>query len=182
MSTIFKNRVAFDLRIYSDCKKYIARHRRLAIFERLVKSVIADGIQPDNMDAHDKMFVPENIHEETFWKSCREMAKSDRRYLLSSIENGKKGGRPHKVDDIIQKSVENLTASKGKDLILIDNTFHVANHAIFKPYVQEMPTDVIESVENWLKDKKQGQKVRADFITTQFINFANRQNKPLFKK
>lgn len=94
MPTIFKNRVSFDLRIYGDCKKHIARHRRLSIFENLVESVIADGIAPNEMEQHDKMFQPENIHEETFWKSCREIAKTDRKFLINSIENGKKGGRP----------------------------------------------------------------------------------------
>lgn len=100
MPTIFKNRVSFDLRIYGDCKKHIARHRRLSIFENLVESVIADGISPNEMEEHDKMFQPENIHEETFWKSCREIAKTDRKYLINSIENGKKGGRPAQAKPI----------------------------------------------------------------------------------
>lgn len=108
MSTIFKNRVSFDLRIYGDCKKHIARHRRLAIFESLIESVIADGIQPENVEEHDKIFEPANIHEETFWKSCRDIAKADRKYLLSSIENGKKGGRPAHQKQIKPQELETV--------------------------------------------------------------------------
>lgn len=102
MAVIIKNRVSIDLRIYGDCKKHIARHRRLAIFESLIESVIADGIQPENVEEHDKIFEPANTHEKILWESCRKIAKSDRKYLLNSIENGKLGGRPKKTFDSVK--------------------------------------------------------------------------------
>ena len=65
--------------------------------------------------------------------------------------------------------------------ILIDSSFSCSKFDVFKTYINEMPSCVIQSVENWLKKQKNGQTVPVGFITKQFINFANRQNKPLFK-
>lgn len=82
------------------------------------------------------------------------------------------------------KVVSEMLSSIGKDntnSILIDSSFSCSKFDVFKTYINEMPLEVIQSVENWLKKQKNGQTVPVEFITKQFINFANRQNKPLFK-
>lgn len=82
------------------------------------------------------------------------------------------------------KVVSEMLSSIGKEntnSILIDSNFSCSKFDVFKTYINEMPLEVIQSVENWLKKQKNGQTVPVEFITKQFINFANRQNKPLFK-
>lgn len=84
--------------------------------------------------------------------------------------------KSNKVSEMLSSIGRNNSKS-----VLIDCNFNCSVFSEFQPYLKEMPTDVIKSVENWLKKEKNGQTVTIDFITRQFINFANRQNKPLFK-
>ena len=82
------------------------------------------------------------------------------------------------------KVVSEMLSSIGKDntnSILIDSNFSCSKFDVFKVYIQNMPAEIIKSVESWIKKEKNGQIVPVEFITKQFINFANRQNKPLFK-
>lgn len=83
-------------------------------------------------------------------------------------------------DKVISK-ILNSIGKENTNSILIDNSFSCSKFDVFKTYINEMPSCVIQSVENWLKKQKNGQTVPVGFITKQFINFANRQNKPLFK-
>ena len=86
--------------------------------------------------------------------------------------------------EINNNNINNIINNIGKDntnSILIDSNFSCSKFDVFKTYINEMPLEVIQSVENWLKKQKNGQTVPVGFITKQFINFANRQNKPLFK-
>lgn len=103
----------------------------------------------------------------------------------NQIENQIEKQMPTEVSKSQPKPTINQIISKiGKDnskSILIDSSFNCSKFDVFRVYIQQMPTDVIKSVENWLKKEKKGQTVTVDFITRQFINFANRQNKPLFK-
>lgn len=82
------------------------------------------------------------------------------------------------------KVVSEMLSSIGKkntNSILIDSNFSCSKFDVFKVYIQNMPAEIIKSVESWIKKEKNGQTVPVEFITKQFINFANRQNKPLFK-
>lgn len=82
------------------------------------------------------------------------------------------------------KVVSEMLSSIGKNnskSILIDSNFSCSKFDVFKVYIQNMPAEIIKSVESWIKKEKNGQTVPVGFITKQFINFANRQNKPLFK-
>lgn len=82
------------------------------------------------------------------------------------------------------KVVSEMLSSIGKEntnSILIDSNFSCSKFDVFKVYIQNMPAEIIKSVESWIKKEKNGQTVPVEFITKQFINFANRQNKPLFK-
>lgn len=85
--------------------------------------------------------------------------------------------------EINNNNINNIlnNIGKGGKNFLISDDFSCSMFSEFEPYLKEMPADVIKSVENWLKKEKKGQTVTVDFITRQFINFANRQNKPLFK-
>lgn len=81
-------------------------------------------------------------------------------------------------------TVNQIISQIGKDnskSILIDSNFSCSKFDVFKVYIQNVPADIIKSVESWIKKEKNGQTVPVEFITKQFINFANRQNKPLFK-
>lgn len=83
-------------------------------------------------------------------------------------------------DKVISK-ILNSIGKDNKNCILIDSNFSCSKFDVFKVYIQNMPADIIKSVESWIKKEKNGQTVPVGFITKQFINFANRQNKPLFK-
>lgn len=83
-----------------------------------------------------------------------------------------------------KNKLDNILNSIGKEKIrsiLIDSNFSCSKFDVFKVYIQNMPAEIIKSVESWIKKEKNGQTVPVEFITKQFINFANRQNKPLFK-
>lgn len=90
--------------------------------------------------------------------------------------------RPKSAADIIKQAADALSVNKANDSILIDSTFSLFNYPVFKPYIESVTPEIIESVENWLRIAKGGQKVTIGFITRQFTNFANRQNKPIFKE
>lgn len=194
---IYRNTVRFDMRLYLKSKKHIPKHRRLMLIEHLIDSIDADGIFPEELDGHDNFFEPTNEYEKKLWESCREMAKKDINDLKKSIQGGKKSAEMRKqksaqaipeppkeknVQELLEQTAENLSIDKAKDTIWIDDSFSVDKYPVFKIYVDEMPGSVIKSVEKWLKDKKKGEKVSLEFITQQFVNFAKRQNKPLFKK
>lgn len=90
------------------------------------------------------------------------------------------------VDKDIDKDkvISKILSSIGKEntnSIFIDSNFSCSKFDVFKVYIQNMPAEIIKSVESWIKKEKNGQTVPVGFITKQFINFANRQNKPLFK-
>lgn len=83
-----------------------------------------------------------------------------------------------------KNKLDNIFNSIGKEKmrsVLIDSNFSCSKFDVFKVYIQNVPEDIIKSVESWIKKEKDGQTVPVEFITKQFINFANRQNKPLFK-
>lgn len=82
----------------------------------------------------------------------------------------------NKLDNII-----NNIGKENTNSILIDSNFSCSKFDVFKVYIQNMPAEIIKSVESWIKKEKNGQTVPVGFITKQFINFARRQNKPLFK-
>ena len=69
-----------------------------------------------------------------------------------------------------------------KNKIVISSKFSASDYDELKVYVQEMPEDVIHSVESWLIKTKLGQTVDISFITKQFMNFAKRQGRPIFKE
>lgn len=157
----------------------------LKILDKLGESITQDSMTPERLEEHDNIFKPENEYEKIFWADCRMLAHKDFAKWKTSVNNGKLGGRPPKeknVQELVAQTAENLSVDKAKDTIWIDDSFSVEKYPVFKIYVDEMPGSVIKSVEKWLKDKKNGQKVTLEFITQQFVNFAKRQNKPLFRK
>ena len=66
--------------------------------------------------------------------------------------------------------------------IIIGPAFSAKDYEDLMVYVNEMPEDVIKSVEEWLIKEKRGEVVNLKFIARQFINFAKRQNRPMFKE
>lgn len=71
--------------------------------------------------------------------------------------------------------------SFNKKQIVIGSQFNASDVDELKLYVKEMPDDVIHAVEKWLIKSKLGQTVDVSFIAKQFINFAKRMNRPVFK-
>lgn len=93
-----------------------------------------------------------------------------------------KTGTEHTAADIIKQAANALSVNKANDSVLVDSSFSLFDYPVFKPYIESVTPEIIESVENWLRTAKNGQRVTIGFITRQFTNFANRQNKPIFKK
>lgn len=93
-----------------------------------------------------------------------------------------KTGTEHTAADIIKQAANALSVNKANDSVLVDSSFSLFDYPVFKPYIESVTPEIIESVENWLRTAKNGQHVTIGFITRQFTNFANRQNKPIFKK
>ena len=96
--------------------------------------------------------------------------KPEPKYSLDNVDN---------FGDIVKK-VGSLNINKNK--IVISSKFSASDYDELKVYVQEMPEDVIHSVESWLIKTKLGQTVDISFITKQFMNFAKRQGRPIFKE
>lgn len=101
-----------------------------------------------------------------------------------SGQNGQKAIQTQTKTETKNNIYNNIINNIGKEntnSILIDSNFSCSKFDVFKVYIQNMPAEIIKSVESWIKKEKNGQTVPVEFITKQFINFANRQNKPLFK-
>lgn len=112
---------------------------------------------------------------------CKEFSSN---YGGARTGAGRKSGNQIENQNEKKQTFNELIGQIGKkntNSILIDSNFSCSKFDVFKTYINEMPSCVIQSVENWLKKQKNGQTVPVEFITKQFINFANRQNKPLFK-
>jgi len=82
------------------------------------------------------------------------------------------------INNIIKKVGSKIRTNQ----VVIDKNFSASQCEALKVYVQEMPEDVIHSVEQWLIKSKLGQAVDYSFIAKQFINFAKRQGRPFFKE
>lgn len=93
-----------------------------------------------------------------------------------------KTGTEHTAADIIKQAANALSVNKANDSVLVDSSFSLFDYPVFKPYIESVAPDIVQSVENWLRTAKNGQHVTIGFITRQFTNFANRQNKSVFKK
>ena len=142
-----------------------------------------------------------NIQLEFFDMLAKAQDESARDYM-TSVRNGRKGGRPKKTEDnqshpktteadksrpknvaeIIKQAGDALSVRKSTDSILVDSSFRLLNYPVFAPYIEQVTPEIIESVENWLRAAKAGQTVTVEFISRQFMNFAKRQNRPIFKE
>lgn len=93
-----------------------------------------------------------------------------------------KTGTEKNVAEIIKQAGDALSVRKSTDSILVDSSFRLLNYPVFAPYIEQVTPEIIESVENWLRAAKAGQTVTVEFISRQFMNFAKRQNRPIFKE
>lgn len=98
------------------------------------------------------------------------------------IEKEIKTGTEKTVAEIIKETGNLLSGKKSNNSILVDSSFSCSLYPIFKPYIEQVTPEIIKSVENWLRKNKDGQSVSVEFITKQFVNFANRQGRPIFKE
>lgn len=92
-----------------------------------------------------------------------------------------KTGTEHTAADIIKQAANALSVNKANESVLVDSSFSLSNYPVFKPYIDSVAPDIVESVEHWIRTAKAGQCITIGFITRQFTNFANRQNKSVFK-
>ena len=86
------------------------------------------------------------------------------------------------VDKDILTNLTNNNIYNNKNKVVISSKFSISGVPELRSYVDEMPEDVIDSVEKWLIKTKQGQMVDIPFITKQFFNFAKRMGRPFFKE
>lgn len=101
----------------------------------------------------------------------------------TGIETGIKikTGTEHTAAEIIQQAANALSVNKANESVLVDSSFSLSDYPVFKPYIESVAPDIVESVEHWIRTAKAGQRITIGFITRQFTNFANRQNKSVFK-
>ena len=92
------------------------------------------------------------------------------------------GKPPKSTTEILQQAANALSVNKANDCILVDDSFRFVSFPVFKPYIESVAPDIVQSVENWLRRSQNGKRVTVGFITRQFTNFANRQNKSVFKQ
>ena len=85
------------------------------------------------------------------------------------------------VDNFLKQATKSVSGKNIKNKVLVSNQFSISNVPDLKCYVDEMPEDVIDSVEKWLINTKSGQMVDISFISKQFFNFAKRMGRPVFK-
>lgn len=101
----------------------------------------------------------------------------------NNINNNSSSSNVDNVDNFLKQASAELSDNKnmvGK--VVISEKFSAKNVPDLKVYSDEMPADVIHSVEKWLIREKLGKAVDTKFIARQFINFAKRQGRPLFKE
>lgn len=182
---------------WAGAMEYIPEQEQIKIFQAILMFPAID--LPDSA-FWNKTIKPDLQNQyETFIASCEKKAIGIRKRweTTKSIDNYTNVvDKNTDVKDMIyivkdkdkykdkNKVVSEVLSSIGKDntnSILIDSNFSCSKFDVFKVYIQNMPAEIIKSVESWIKKEKNGQIVPVEFITKQFINFANRQNKPLFK-
>ena len=182
---------------WAGAMEYIPEQEQIKIFQAILMFPVID--LPDSA-FWNKTIKPDLQNQyETFIASCEKKAigirkrwettKSIDNYTNVLDKNTTEQDMIYIVKDKDKykdknKVVSEMLSSIGKEntnSILIDSNFSCSKFDVFKVYIQNMPAEIIKSVESWIKKEKNGQIVPVEFITKQFINFANRQNKPLFK-
>lgn len=91
---IFKKTYLLNLDVLNKCCGEIDSKRLGLMVKRLVKSINADCMYTERLDEHDNFFIPKTESEKVLWESLRDSAKAQMNMLITSRENGKKGGRP----------------------------------------------------------------------------------------
>lgn len=67
----------------------------------------------ERLDEHDNFFIPKTESEKVLWESLRDSAKAQMNMLITSRENGKKGGRPAQQKKEIPVKLEPKTQVRG---------------------------------------------------------------------
>lgn len=98
---IFKKTYLLNLDVLNKCCWEIDSKRLGLIIKRLVKSINADCMYVERLDEHDVFFIPKTESEKVLWESLRVSAKAQMNILITSRENGKKGGRPPKKEEVL---------------------------------------------------------------------------------
>lgn len=181
---IFRNYARFDIQVFIQYARHIDKYRFEKIFRKLVESIIADSVNSEMVEEHDKMFEPRTDAEKIFWKSCRELAKKDIKILMKAIENGQKGGRPVATKEEQQATLDNFTNTFGKPTgvneVRITKDFKLPAHPYFDSYHKTYPAQLIKNVEQWLVKTKLGKNVEYQWIGKQIQNFNKRKTGKVF--
>lgn len=88
-----------------------------------------------------------------------------------------KTNKKEKTDEILN----NLFSKSDSQFVISDSFSIPVDKEPFSMYVQELGIDLVRQVERWLIKSKLGATVDTDFIRKQFVNFAQRQGKPLLR-
>lgn len=174
---------------------YISEKERSDILEAIIKYPNDTGIDSKFWQETIKPDLDEQYDK--FLKICEVRGRSAKTYWGEhklSISNTKvkqkdnllkdkvKDKDKDKDKDNILTNLNNILNINNKNKVVISSCFKASDCDELKVYVQEMPEDVIHSVEQWLINTKLGQAVDCAFIAKQFINFAKRQGRPFFKE
>lgn len=173
----FRARFSIDIQAFDEYYKKIPMFRIAKIMKSLANSVKLDGIEPDKLEEHDKLFEPKDENEKKLWLACREINKKDLIALRQKVEGGQKGGRPPMTAEEkkakLEQAAKNIGAV-GKNQVKITPDFKLPNNEYFNAYRKELPKET-ESVERWLKTAKLDSIVDYDWIGKQIQNFRKRK-------
>jgi len=140
------------------------------------KSTEANQSQPKSTEVDESRQIKTRIKTGTGIKIENEIKTGNQ------IENQNEIQIEKNTMAILKQAADALSVKKANDCILVDSSFSFSLYPVFKPYIESVTPEIVESVENWLRRSQKGKQVTVGFITRQFTNFANRQNKPIFKE
>lgn len=152
---IFRTRFSIDLNALDTYYPKIPMFRIAKLIKCLGNAAKLDGLEPDNLDEHDNLFVPKDDNERKLWEICRGQNKKDIICLKKKIDGGAKGGKKPLTQDEKKNVIEQATARIGKKVgenqIEITDNFHLPAHPYFDDYRKEYPAKLITSVEKWIQ-------------------------------
>lgn len=165
---------------------YISEKERSDILEALIKYPEETNIQ--SMFWEETIKPDLEVQYQNFIRICEARGRGAKTYwgehklsLSSTYDEYKDNSLKVKSEDKDKSEGKSKVQYKDDNLIITEK-FKVKNVPELQVYVNEMPSDVIESVEKWLIKTKLNQTIDTRFIAKQFINFARRQGRPYFKE
>lgn len=108
-----------------------------------------------------------------YWKSKKETNDIEGKRTLTNDNEGKPITDNINKEHIINNIYKKIKLKKGQ--FLIDYNFRIKDIPDYEIYLKEVGDEVINDVQGWLIEKKNGEVVDHEFISRQIINFSKRK-------